>query len=192
MNMTFWWSPCRRLERQLSLSAAGVLPEADRRHVERHLARCPRCQARFGELQAIAARLKAVGQALPPVVAPNSLRRRWEQEVLKAPRPQPGRGSVVVAPATGWLPGWLSQARLAWGAVAVCWALAALFRLSAPEAPRPAVAGTPLSLREILLVLQRERPRPHLPGFPVNPGRAEPTPSRPSARSEGPISLEVA
>jgi anti-sigma factor RsiW len=191
MNMTFW-NPCGRVERRLSLSAAGVLPEADRRPVELHLARCPRCQARFRTLQAVAARLQTMGQALPPVDAPASLRRRWEQEVLGATHRQPGSGSVLVNPATGWLSGWLSQAGVAWGAVAVCWALAALFRWSAPEAPRPAVDGTPLSLNEILLVLERERPRPYPPAFPANRGGGEPTPSRPSARSESPMALEAA
>lgn len=102
------------------------MPEADRRHVELHLAHWPRCQERFQGFQAIAARLEVMGEVLPPVGVPASLRRRWEPEVLQAPRPQPGRGSVIAAPATAWLPGWLSQARLAWGAVALCWALDAL------------------------------------------------------------------
>lgn len=190
--MTFWWNPCARVERQLSLSAAGVLPEADRRRVDHHLARCPRCQARISELQILTAGLKAMGQALPPVEAPVSLRRRWEREVLEAAGGPPERRSADADRLDDWLPGWSSRTRLAWSTVVACWALAAWFQFSAPEAPRPAVAGTPLSLREILVVLQRERLRPQPTVFPPNPAPGQLKPSRPSARSETSVSLEVA
>lgn len=190
--MTFWWNPCVRVERRLSLSAAGVLPEADRQRMDRHLARCPRCQARLRELQMLAAGLETMGQALPPVEVPGSLRQRWEQEVLEAARRQPDRRPDHREASIGWLPAWLDRTKIAWGTVVACWALAALFRFAAPEAPRPAVAATPLSLREILVVLRRERPRSIPIVIPSRPASSEPKASRPSARSETPMGLEAA
>ena len=226
MSMTFWWNSCRRVEQQLSLSAAGLLPETDRRRVELHLSRCPRCQARLHALRIVTAGLETLGQALPLVDAPVSLRRRWEQAVWEGALRQPALRSARTDASDAWLPTWLGRIglcrtsevaprrgtrpttscrpgpltrwvglvvpRLEWGAVVACWALAALLRFGAPEAPRPTVAGTPLSLREILVVLQRERPWPHPAVFPGNPAPSEPKPSRPSARGETPASLEVA
>ena len=188
--MIRWWSQCGRLEGRLGLLAAGALDEAGRRTVEAHLAGCVGCQERFHQLRQVVAVLETDGRSLPQVEPPSSLRPRWRNAVLATPvanpMPAPGR-EPEEASVDGWRRG-----RLFWGTVSACWLLAAMFHFSAPDVSRPALASHPVTLRDILLALKRDRPGAGLPA-PVeaqSKPRANP-PLAPSPRSEGPIQLET-
>lgn len=188
--MIRWWSQCGRLEGRLGLLAAGALDEVGRRTVEAHLAGCLGCRQRLRQLERIVAVLETDGGCLPQAEPGNLLRPRWRSAVLATPVahpiPAPGR-----EPAEASVDGW-RRGRLFWGTVSACWLLAALFHFSAPDVSRPALASHPVSLRDILLALKRDRPGAGLPApVEAHPKPRSNPPFAPSPRSEGPNLLET-
>jgi len=144
--MKWLFNKCRRLEADLSLLAAGVITGNERANVEAHLTNCAACRTKLAELRNLNSELELLGKRLPQVEPSIALRRRWQEAVRQSARP-----------ATGPSWAWLSGRRAAWSGLAAIWALVLLLRLSAPDAPRPAVVATaPISLREVWLALKVE------------------------------------
>jgi anti-sigma factor RsiW len=140
---------CRRYEKNISLLATGDLAQQERAVVEAHLAGCPACRTEFEKLRVLSGHFTKLGTDLPDVEPSPSLRRRWMVAVTESSGPR--TESIAIVPPT-----WLSGQRAAWGSLAAVWALVLFFRLSAPEAPKPAVATVPISLREVLLALKTD------------------------------------
>jgi len=144
--MKWLFNQCRRLGADLSLLAAGALAKEDRAKVETHLASCAACRTRLAELRKLTGELESLGGHLPQVEPTMVLRRRWQAAVRQSARP---------ATESSWA--WLSGRRAAWSGLAAIWALVLLLRISAPDAPKPAVVTTaPISLREVWLALKVE------------------------------------
>jgi hypothetical protein len=160
-SVKWLFNRCRHHEANLSLLAAGELPEAERARVMAHFTGCDTCRAKFAELQNLAHSLTGAGERLPEVEAPVSLRRRWMSAV---------RESVAVSdgalgtrrPTGSFVLGWLSGRRVAYGSLAAMWVLVLFFRFSAPGAFKPTslASAPPVSLREVLLALKVERASP--------------------------------
>lgn len=147
--MKWLFDKCRRLEADLSLLAAGALAGEARAKVEAHLTHCAACQTKFAELRKLTAELELLGSRLPQAEPTIALRRRWKATV---------RQSAPVETGPSWV--WLSGRRAAWSGLAAIWALVLLLRVSAPDAPKPAVVATaPISLREVWLALKVENGR---------------------------------
>jgi len=132
----------------MSLLAAGALAGEERVKVEAHLAECAACRIKLSEMQKLVGNLELLGKRLPQVEPTITLRRRWQAAVRQSARPATGRSLA-------WLSEWLLGRRAAWSGLAAIWLLVLFFRVSAPDAPKPAVvATTPISLREVWLALK--------------------------------------
>lgn len=155
--MNWLFNKCRRHEADLSLLAAGMLPEDEQQPLSLHLARCAACRAKLEELRKISTRLAGLGGNLPQVEATEALRRRWMASVRES-----AVSGIAPAPAgEGVFSAWLTGRRLALGSLAATWTLVLFFRFSAPEVAAPAVAAAQLPpLREVLMVLKVERLAP--------------------------------
>jgi hypothetical protein len=176
-SVKWLFTKCGRYEVSLSLLAAGALTEIERAKIETHVAKYAACRAKLAELQNLAHGLSRVGQRLPEVEAPLSLRRRWMTAVRESARQDR-------EPLRPLLPIRLSSRRLAWGSLAAMWVLVLFFRFSAPDAPRPvSVAAAPASFRELLTALKVDQleTRPRSKGSP--PDALPPRSQRPSAGS---------
>jgi len=148
--MKWPFNQCRRLEADVSLLAAGALAGEERAKVEAHLADCAACRTKLVELRKIAGSLESLGKRLPQVEPTIALRRRWQAAVRQSARP-------ATESSWDWLSVWLFGRRAAWTGLAAIWLLVLLLRVSAPDAPRPAVVATaPISLREVWLALKVE------------------------------------
>jgi anti-sigma factor RsiW len=186
MNVKWFWNQCSRLEQRLSLWAADRLPETERAKVEAHLSKCPACQARFRDLQAVAAQIRTLANALPTLESPASLRTRWREGVLREAGPKSESRLARTEPWSGWLSSWPVMRRMAWGAIVLCWLLTAFFRVSGPSISRPAIASGFVSWKEVRMALQQmERPTPSRPP-PESGGDSERDLPSPSPRSELP------
>jgi anti-sigma factor RsiW len=75
-----FWNPCRR-RRDISLLAAGALPEKDRSELERHLAACPACRKYYSEIQTLAAPLSSWEQYFAPIEPTRAMQARWAAAV---------------------------------------------------------------------------------------------------------------
>lgn len=151
-TMLKWvFDPCRRHRRDISLVGAGVVSPEDVPGLAAHLAGCPDCRERLARFTALTKGLTELGGTLPGLEPPHSLRVRWLAAVG-----DPG-SSAACGVRAGLRRGAFSP-RWAWSAVTVTWFLAGLLRLTAPDAPRPAVGAIEVpSLPEILLALEVER-----------------------------------
>jgi len=146
--MKWLFNQCRRLEADLSMLAAGALAGEERAKVEAHLTNCASCRTRLAELRKLTDELELMGQRLPQVEPTIALRRRWQAAVRQSVRP-------AAEPSWAWLSVWLFGRRAAWSGLAAIWLLVLLLRVSAPDAPKPAVIATaPISLREVWLALK--------------------------------------
>jgi len=173
MSMKWLFNKCRHYEADVSLLVADALAEEERTEVEAHLVECAACRARLAELKMLTTGLTRLGESSPQVEAPASLQRRWMATVRKSARRD--RAPVSVQPL---LPFWFSSRRLAWGSLAAMWVLVLFFRVSAPDAPKPAsFAAAPPSLREVLLALKVEDPRTGHRAEAVGPDRKQAAPT---------------
>ena len=152
--MKWLFNKCRCYEADVSLLAVGALAGKERAEVEAHLADCAACRTKLAELRNLTGELELRGKRLPQVEPTVALRRRWQTAVRQSARQeaQPKLAPMLM---------WLSGRRAAWGSLAAIWVLVLVFRLSAPDAPRPAVVATaPVSLREVWLALKVESREP--------------------------------
>jgi len=149
MNVNWLFKDCRSHREAISLLAAGGLPEAEAGAVRAHLAGCSRCQARFEQLRNVAQLGAQLQEHLPDATPSVALRQRWTAAITAT------RSNEPREPAAVWL-GLLGGRRIAWGALAAMWALILVFRFTAPETAKPAVAAADLTWKEILLALQTE------------------------------------
>jgi len=84
MDMKWFWNPCRRVRREISLLAAGVLPEQDRPGLERHLASCSDCRNYCDEMKALATPLAGWEKNFARIEPTQALQERWAQAVQGA------------------------------------------------------------------------------------------------------------
>jgi anti-sigma factor RsiW len=148
--MKWPFTKCRRFETGMSLLAADALTKEERAEVEAHLADCAACRTKLAELRKLTGELGRLGKRLPQVEPTVALRRGWQTVVRQLARPETQSASTSLFVR-------LSGRRAAWGSLAAIWVLVLFFRLSAPDAPRPAVVATaPVSLREVWLALKVE------------------------------------
>lgn len=140
---------CRECREAIFLDAVGPLPAEPRLALEKHLAGCVACRAYAIELRATTGGLRHLG-ALPLKPSPG-FRQRWTRAVESASQP---------APLVRLLAGWLDWSRLMWprnrrilSALAPLWVLIVVFRLTSPDAGRPAritPARSPLEIARAL------------------------------------------
>ena len=170
-SVNWLFSKCGRHEANLGLLAVGALEETERVETEAHLAACAPCRAKLAELQNVAHGLCRVGQRLPEVEAPVSLRRRWVTAVRESVTESDG-ALRTARPTPDDSFGWLAGRRLAWSSLAAIWALILFFRFSAPDSAKPASVATvpPVSLRKVLLALRVDHASPLLPGQRIGVG----------------------
>ena len=172
MNVNGLFNKCRRHQASLSLLAAGALDASERAALEMHLAGCPACRAKLAQMQHLTRGLTEAGRRFAEIEAPVSLRRRWMTEVRWSAR---ARDAIPMT----LIPAWLSGRRLAWGSLAAMWMLVLLFRVSAPDGPKPAsVAIPPPSLRQVLQALKVNDDKAAQRADAANPDR------KPAARPE--------
>jgi anti-sigma factor RsiW len=189
MNVNWLFNKCRRQRTNISLLANGGLNEEERAEVEAHLAECPGCRARFEGLKSVVGHFERLAHSLPEVTPGPGLRRRWMSAVKAGSR-------ADRFPASSPLNVWLTGRRVAWGSLAAVWTLILFFRLTAPEAPKPAVVTAAPSFRELLAVLKAERqqasPRTD-EGTPVPEQRLNPgvKPPRSERRHDGEMLKEA-
>jgi len=161
--MKWLFDKCGGLETELSLLAAGALAGKERAKMEAHLADCDACRTKLAELRKLTDELELMGKRLPQVEPTIALRRRWQAAVRQSARPE-------IASSWAWLSLWLSGRRATWSGLAAIWLLVLLLRVSAPDAPKRAVAATaPISFREVLLVLKVDGHKGKLGAAAVNP-----------------------
>jgi anti-sigma factor RsiW len=149
--VTWFWNSCRRNEQSVSLLVAGVCPEEERARVEKHLAQCPQCKARYEREGAVAATLRSCVAVAALSEPPVTLRKRWQvalrlelESRSDAPPDQPSL-----------LPAWLAGNRWVWGTAAACWVLIAALHASAPRNSRPAVVQAPVTWKQIQMALEK-------------------------------------
>lgn len=150
MNVTWLFDNCRRFEEEISLLAAGCLPDADLGRVKDHLDSCPGCRERLAALKRISLGLREAAEA-GSAVEPG---RDFHSRLMRAIR-QPSEESH-------YLPAWLVRTgtsvlnwnRAAWGSLATVWLLILFFNLSAPRASTPAAGSRSVSPDRIVRLLK--------------------------------------
>jgi hypothetical protein len=158
--------------------------------IQTHLAACPQCRRYAEGLRAAAAGLRWLADR--PVVPSPGLRARWTQAVEEAAQPA-GLGEILAALAAWAHQLLLCNLRPAMG-MASLWALALLFRLTAPDtapAANTTAASSPLAIYRALRAshqLLAEAPDSSVPA-PVVPRssrlphpRSQALPAEPSAQ----------
>lgn len=207
--MKWFRNPCRR-RREISLFAAGALPELDRPELERHLAACSSCRSYYNEIKALAAPLAGWERNVAQIEPTQAMRARWANAVqesaahgaatdrLKAARER-GPTSVEGSAAAAREPlvkGFCRNVwreliwpyRRAWLGLAAVWLalLAVNARLSDPQlagAGSTSAAAMMQSWEEQTRVLA-ELTQPGLADAPVNIPAAPSNPPRPRSARE--------
>ena len=88
--MKWFFNRCRR-RREISLFAAGALPEPARSEMEQHLAACSCCRAYFKELRALAGPLAGWEKDLAQIEPTQAMQMRWARAVQACAAESAGR-----------------------------------------------------------------------------------------------------
>jgi len=159
--MKAFWNSHRRDRDKVGLLAAGRLPEPERAEVERNLAVCAECRARFAEIKAVTLQLAEAESVLPAVASRPEFTRHWMELVHAArrggnsqPRTAAQRNAAVPAVSSPGVPPGIAKAPgsamaelftlawwtellqawpKAWVGLGAAWALILFFDLSTPR-----------------------------------------------------------
>jgi anti-sigma factor RsiW len=143
---------CVAREQNLSLLAAGLLPEVDHADVKRHLNGCAACRELLRELTVVAHDIAELQGPATQAAPSRQLRVRWTREILSASPVQPEMS--LAGKIASLLHAWISAHRPATAGLAAVWVLIGFFHFTAPNIPQVATNRPPLTTREIMMVLR--------------------------------------
>jgi len=177
MNMNWFLTRCHRHRQNLSLLAAGALPEPDKVVIERHLADCPACRSHYQQILHVTASIADFRRSVAGVEPTPAARQHWARAIKAAGRvgnpgeAEPSRGT--------WWHELCWSCRYAWGGFTALWI--AMLIINWEERPSvynaaPATAITQTFAEERRLLAELIMPAPAEP--------AEKPRSKPGPRSE--------
>lgn len=137
MNRLF--DPCRRHRQNLSLLAAGVLPDSEKEAVEMHLSSCSGCRRNFEEIKTVTAPLENWAKNLPQLQPDKFVQRRWTKAIETAAQPEPVRRLASSAVFLDWVREAIWPWRRIWAGLAAVWLMILAGNVALRE---PAPAGT--------------------------------------------------
>ena len=130
--MKRFFDPCRRHRQNISLLAAGALPETEKAEVEVHLAACADCRKRFEEIKAVTVPLTNWAENVPQFQPSQSARTRWSKAILAADGPEPVRRLTPAMAFREWWRDVIWTRRRIWAGLAAVWVIILAGNLSLP------------------------------------------------------------
>jgi anti-sigma factor RsiW len=121
--MNRFFDPCRRHRQDLSLLAAGALPETEKERVEIHLAECANCRKYFEEIKAMTVSLTSLAGNVPHVQPSEFARTRWSKAILAAARPEPVHQLTPAMAFREWWREVIWARRRIWAGLAAIWVI---------------------------------------------------------------------
>ncbi len=150
--MNWLFSACRPQRQQLSLLAAGVLPDSERAAAQAHLEDCAGCRRYYEEMRTLSGSLSAWSQATPDLEPTPAWHARWTQSI------DPGQETLSEPIVVRWQTLLLGR-RGALGGLAAVWTLILFFRLTTPEVSLPRSHSTLPAPRDLLEAFQMQERR---------------------------------
>jgi len=89
-----FFNSCGRQRENISLLAAGVLPEQEKTQVQNHLRECPACRQYYEEIKSVAVPLGNWAESRPEIQPDTAAQRRWAKAIEMAGRPEAVPGFV--------------------------------------------------------------------------------------------------
>ena len=87
--MKWFLNRCERHRESICILASGVLPQQERREVEKHLAACAGCRKYYDEIKLVALPLANWEEHFAHVEPDQTLRTRWAKAIQAAGEPKP-------------------------------------------------------------------------------------------------------
>ncbi len=138
--MKWFFNPCRRHRRNISLLASGALPETEKGPVENHLTACADCRKYFVEIKAVTVPLANWAKSLPQFKPGEFSQRRWTRAIETACRPNAIRQFAPVAVFCDWAREVFWPSRRVWEGLAAVWLVILAGNVSLHE-PSPAITA---------------------------------------------------
>lgn len=155
--MKRFFDPCRRQRQNLTLLAAGVLPETEKSQISTHLAACADCRTYFDQVKAVTAPLAKLAESLPQLQPSQLAQARWSRAILAAGQPGAVRRPTPAIVFREWWRDVIWPHRRIWAGLAAAWLIILAGNLSLPgHAPSLAGKSAPMS-ETILSWRQQER-----------------------------------
>ena len=98
LDMKWFFGACRQQRQQLSLLAAGVLPDSERAAALAHLEACAGCQRYYEEMRTLSGSLSAWSQTTPNIQPTPAWRARWTRSVDRENPSQPRQACLRLRP----------------------------------------------------------------------------------------------
>jgi hypothetical protein len=87
-----FFNSCGRQGENISLLAAGVLPECEKIQVQSHLRECAACRQYLEEIKSVTVPLVNWAESLPQIQPDAAAQRRWAKAIEMAGQPETGHG----------------------------------------------------------------------------------------------------
>ena len=128
------FDPCGRRRQTICLFVAGVLPQAERSVVERHLAACPSCRSYFAEVKSVTTALTVAAQSTSEIQPSVTAVARWENAIRQAKIAGTPRQTSFTGGDLSWWQEVLWPWRGVWTGLAGAWAILLAFHLTQSDA----------------------------------------------------------
>ena len=134
--MKWYFDPCRRHRRSLSLLAAGALSEAEKDPVENHLTACADCRKYFVEVKAVTVPRANLAGSVPQLQPSQSAQARWSRAIRAAGRLEPVHRRSPAMAFREWWQDVIWARRRVWAGLAAIWVIILVGNLSLPSHPQ--------------------------------------------------------
>lgn len=142
---------CRRQRQDISLLAAGVLPQDERAKVQEHLASCPSCRKLYQELTNIVRPLAGWEKEMQPIEPNEAMRRRWTRAVLAVNEAEFSERPGTDSASAGWWREVIWPYRRIWAGMGAAWLVMWFINASTTGVPGggPRFSATPATLQAV-------------------------------------------
>lgn len=154
--MSWLFDPCWRHRRNLALLASGVLPDAEKDQMARHLAGCTTCQSYFAEAKSLVAPLRNWEGEFKRLEPTGTVRARWEAAIHAAGHPKFEQRQTPAGAVREWCREVVRPYRRIWAALAAVWVLILAGQFSLREHPQIEAAKS-ISAQQRVTLAFKER-----------------------------------
>ena len=157
--MKWFLNRCERHRESICILASGVLPQQERREVEKHLAACAGCRKYYDEIKLVTVPLANWEKHFAHIEPDQTLRTRWAKAIQAAGEPKPNR---PFSPGPAFRARWrdtLYSLRWHLAGMSAAWLVVALLNFGPSPAPANIMSSqkdSP-SPRQLLMALRENR-----------------------------------